>query len=188
MSFFDALFGRSRLKKPDLDPLFALSTHLPDLLSAGVGLGPAAALCLKEVESITFQQAQEEAAGVLQLYAKEHAMTVEQTRDRDGFLWFKANAAQPDDAVLALHAAGQTFTERGFGGELLAAVFSLIEDGHQGAYLIYNYKRSRFYPFVPENGHQRDNGRELKLQSLLEHHLALEPELERWYALWDMPI
>ena len=34
---------------------------------------------------------------------------------------------------------------------------------------------------------RRDNTLELRVQSMLRSELPLEPELERWYAVWDAP-
>ena len=56
-------------------------------------------------------------------------------------------------------------------------------------YLIYNFKRGAFYPFVPAAGDQRrDNERELVLQAQLGSELPIETELSRWFALWGIPI
>ena len=37
-------------------------------------------------------------------------------------------------------------------------------------------------------GGRRDNTFELRVKSVLEGELSLEPELERWYAVWDAPV
>ena len=56
-------------------------------------------------------------------------------------------------------------------------------------YWIYNYKRGAFYPFVPARGdQQRDNERELVLKAQIGAELPVEPELERWFPLWGIPI
>ena len=54
--------------------------------------------------------------------------------------------------------------------------------------LVYAYKRGTFYPFVPREGRRRDNALELRLQAALAAELPLEPELERWYPVWDSPV
>ena len=57
------------------------------------------------------------------------------------------------------------------------------------AYWIYNYKRGSFYPFVPADGpQQRDSERELRLKAQIGADLPVEPELERWFPLWGIPI
>ena len=55
-------------------------------------------------------------------------------------------------------------------------------------YLIYNFKRGAFYPFVPAGPQQRDNERELVLRAQLGSELPIETELTRWFALWGIPI
>ena len=48
---------------------------------------------------------------------------------------------------------------------------------------------ARFYPFVPAGGEQqRDSERELRLKAQIGAELPIEPELERWFPLWGIPI
>jgi hypothetical protein len=56
------------------------------------------------------------------------------------------------------------------------------------AFLVYLFKRGTFYPFVPTGHEQRDIEQELKLKSLVADDLAVEPELDRWFPLWDLPV
>ena len=56
-------------------------------------------------------------------------------------------------------------------------------------YLIYNYKRGSWYPFVPAPGDkQRNTERELQIKAATGSELPFEPELERWFPLWGIPI
>jgi hypothetical protein len=72
---------------------------------------------------------------------------------------------------------------------VLCAVFPFEDEKGNRVYWIYNYKRGAFYPFVPAEGEQkRDNERELKLKAQAGNELPIEPELERWFPLWDIPI
>ncbi|EQD47252.1 hypothetical protein B1A_14382, partial [mine drainage metagenome] len=72
-------------------------------------------------------------------------------------------------------------------GSLLASVFRLQED-NSPTYLVYNYKRGRFYPFRPRGSADRDESREIQLSTLLRKALPIEEDLERWYPLWDCPV
>jgi hypothetical protein len=46
-----------------------------------------------------------------------------------------------------------------------------------------------YYPFVPAPGTQKRNTeRELQLKAQLGADLPLEPELERWFPLWEIPL
>ena len=57
-------------------------------------------------------------------------------------------------------------------------------------YLVYLYKRGTFYPFVPAAGagERRDSETELRLQVVLADDIKIEPDKERWMALWGLPI
>jgi hypothetical protein len=79
-------------------------------------------------------------------------------------------------------------TEQGFGGQLLAAAFRFDGGGHP-VYWIYGFKTGTFWPFVPTGEKQeRDNARELQLKAQLEKELPVEPDLTKWFGLFDGPI
>jgi PspAB-like protein len=56
------------------------------------------------------------------------------------------------------------------------------------AYLVYLFKRGTFYPFVPIGPEKRDTEEELRLRSLVSDDLEVEPDLDRWFPLWDLPV
>ena len=62
------------------------------------------------------------------------------------------------------------------------------EDSGRKVNFIYNFKRGYFYPFVPTGDKQRDTESELRLKAQLQQDLPIEPELERWFPLWDAPV
>jgi hypothetical protein len=77
----------------------------------------------------------------------------------------------------------------GYGDRILAAVFAFRDEQDRPLYWIYNFKRGTFYPFVPAGGsQQRDNERELRLKAQIGADLPVEPELERWFPLWGIPV
>jgi hypothetical protein len=55
-------------------------------------------------------------------------------------------------------------------------------------YLVYLFKRGSFYPFVPAGHEKRDTEKELRLKSLVADDLKIEPDLDRWFPLWDLPV
>ena len=59
---------------------------------------------------------------------------------------------------------------------------------HQHLYLVYLYKRGSFYPFAPDGKQHRDNELELRMRSMLANDLKMEPDLSRWFPLWDLPV
>jgi hypothetical protein len=72
---------------------------------------------------------------------------------------------------------------------VLCAVFAFQDAESKPLYFIYNYKRGKWYPFVPADGEQqRSSERELQLKAQLGADLPFEPELERWFPLWGIPI
>ena len=55
-------------------------------------------------------------------------------------------------------------------------------------YLVYLAKQGTFYPFAPTGAEQRDNELELRLKGMLAEDLPIEPDLSRWFPMWDLPI
>jgi hypothetical protein len=93
-----------------------------------------------------------------------------------------------EDQVTAVHAVASELEARGFGAQLLAAVFR-FDGGAHPVYWIYGYKRGAFWPFVPTGeGQERDNAEELELKARLGAELPIEPDLSRWFGVFDAPI
>ncbi len=64
-----------------------------------------------------------------------------------------------------------------------------LTPGDGKVYFIYNYKRGYWYPFVPAAGdQQRSTERELQLKAQMAKELPIEPEMDRWFPLWGIPI
>ena len=92
-----------------------------------------------------------------------------------------------EDLVTTVHLIGTELAERGFGPQLLAAVFR-FDGGRHPVYMVYGYKRGAFWPFVPTGERERDNPEELELKSKLEKELPFEPDISMWFALFGLPI
>jgi hypothetical protein len=190
MGFLDALLGRATPVPPDLDALFALPSAAVTL-EAATGLRPTGtgSLCLKPAEGAAFAAAAEEAGGLLRLVPDAR---VEEVRDRFGYAWSTCRTS-PDrlpDLVTALHGACTSYERTGFGPSLLCAVVGFageVEGRRRDVGLVYLYKRGAFYPFAPTGPQSRDTALELQLRAALEGDLRVEPELQRWFALWDAP-
>lgn len=190
MGFLDALLGRTKPKKPDLDALFALPTAAVTL-EAAAGLRPTGvgSVCVKEAEGGDFARAHDEAAALLRL---DPQAGVSDTRDEYGYLWTTCRTS-PDrlaDLVTALHAANTTYEAAGFGPGLLCSVVSFageVEGRARTVALVYLYKRGTFYPFAPTGGQQRDTSLELRIRGYVQADLPVEAELERWFPVWGAP-
>jgi hypothetical protein len=190
VGLLDALLGRRKPVPPDLDALFALPSAAVTL-EAATGLRPTGtgSLCLKPAEGPAFAAAAAEAGGLLRLDA---GTRVEELRDSYGYAWTTCTAT-PDrlaDVVTALHGANSTYERAGFGPSLLCSVVGFageVEGRPVRVGLVYLYKRGTFYPFAPTGPQSRDTALELRLRAALAADLRVEPELQRWFALWDAP-
>lgn len=190
MRFLDALFGRSRLERPKTDALFGLVTATVDLEDR-IGWVPTkrAAVCLKPVSTTDFAAAEMELEQLVRLAARDSSTQVESVADQYRYRWLLLEDEDFEDLVGVIHIAGQELHGKGYGSQLLAAIFRFAQLRGDGAhYLIYSYKRGTFYPFIPLNGQRRDTAAELRVASLLPRILPAEQDHTRWYPLWDCPV
>jgi hypothetical protein len=185
----DVLFGRKKLKGAKLDKLFALSTA-QITLEAELGLKPAgvAAVVFKPLSAGEFARAEGEIDELLGVAAQSSGSDVRRRSDSYGFQWLVVRDEQFEDLVTSVHLVTTELESRGFGAQLLAALFAF--DGPDGrVYVIYGYKRGAFWPFVPTGQDQeRDNAAELRLKNELEGELPIEQDLTRWLGLFDAPL
>ena len=189
MRFFDVLLGRTRPVPSRLEKLFAISTAYLTL-TANEGLEPTgrAGVCFRPIESGTFAGLQQELDNLLRLSGRETGTIIRTEQDSFGFQWVTLEDPEFDDLVATVHFVSLTLEDHGFADQLLAAIFKFVDRG-RAVYWIYNYKRGAFYPFVPrDESRQRDNAAELRLRAALQAELPIEPELERWYPLWGIPL
>lgn len=189
MGLLDILLGRTRPVKSQMEKLFAISTAQVTL-AVKFEASPTgkAGICFKPVESSYFDAAEAELKSLMDVASRESGTEIRSAKDAYGFRWVLLRDENFEDLIATLHMISQTLQEHGFGEQLLAAVFEFVDENRQHIYWIYNYKRGRFYPFVPLPNKQRDNAYELRLRAVMEKELPVEPELERWYPLWDIPL
>ena len=177
MGLFDVLRGKRELKKPASDRLFAMATAYVQLEGS---------LGLKTAGSATLAKDMQELIGAT---TEEAGTQVETKADTFGYRWMILRDSDFEDLVTGINAISGELEVGGYGDRILAAVFPFEDESGKRAYWIYNYKRGAFYPFVPAGGEQqRDNERELRLKAQIGPELPLEPELERWFPLWDIPL
>jgi hypothetical protein len=184
----DLIFGRKKLKAPQRERLFAISTARITLESE-LGLKPVSgAVCFKPLSAGEFVRAENELQDLLAKVAQESGSKLERRSDNFGYEWLVVSDRDFEDVVTTVHLVGEELTTRGFGEQLLAAVFRF--DGTDGpVYWIYGYKRGAFWPFVPTGKEQeRDNPKELELKAKLEGELPVEADITRWFAVFDAPL
>jgi hypothetical protein len=184
----DLLFGRKKLKSPQKERLFAIATARVTL-EVELGLKPVAgAIVFKPLSAGEFVRAENELQELLEKVAKESASRLERKSDEFGYEWLIVRDEDFEDVVTTVHLVGEELNARGFGGQLLAAVFR-FDGGKHPVYWIYGYKRGTFWPFVPTGKKQeRDNPEELELKAKLERELPIEPDITRWFGVFNSPL
>ena len=189
MGLLDVLLGRKRLKEAAREQLFALATAQVTL-EVEHGLKPAgkAAVVFKPLSAGEFVRAENELDELLGVVTESTGARMKRSEDSYGYTWLVFEDRDLEDLVNAVHAVGDELQSRGFGPQLLAAVFRF--DGHDHpVYWIYGYKRGTFWPFVPTGKDQeRDNPEELELKAKLENELPIEQDISRWFALFGAPL
>jgi hypothetical protein len=184
----DVLFGRKKLAEPKDDRLFGLTTAAVTL-DTELGLKPAgiAAIAFKPQSSGEFRSAFDDVDELLEAVAQSSGSQIERKSDDFGFDWVVVRDPDLEDQVGAAHTIASELTAKGFGSQLLAAIFK-FDGGEHAVYWIYGFKRGAFWPFVPIDDQKRDNATELELKAKLEKELPIEPDLTRWLALFDAPV
>jgi hypothetical protein len=189
VGLLDVVFGRKRLKEASGDKIFALSTAQVTL-NVELGLKPAgaAAVCFKPLSAGEFVRAENELQELLDVAARDSGSRIRRKSDEYGFEWLIVEDRDFEDLVTTVHLVGSELKDRGFGPQLLAAIFR-FDGGKHPVYFIYGYKRGAFWPFVPTGQDQeRDNAEELELKAKLERELPIEEDLSRWFAMFDAPL
>jgi PspAB-like protein len=188
----DVLFGRKQLKDAAGERLFAISTAR---ITLETELNPkpagAAGVCFKALSAGEFVRAENELQELLDSVATESGSKVERKSDEYGFEWIVVRDGDFEDLVTSIHLVASELEARGFGPQLLAAVFPFEQRGFDGGrvFWIYGFKRGAFWPFVPKGeGKERDNAEELELKAKLEQELPIEEDLSRWFGVFDAPL
>lgn len=194
MGFFDALFGRQKPAQAGPDKIFAISTA-QITLQTEQNLVPtgSAAICFKGIDSGPFSAIQTELEQLLKLASGEDHLTLTSSQDDFGYRWFVFGSSDFGALVTAIHMASSTLLDRGYGSQLVFAVFAFKSDAGHEMYWLYNYKRSAFYPFVPQRdakdpARQRNNAEELRLAAAMGKEIPVEQETARWFAVWNPPL
>jgi hypothetical protein len=197
----DILTGRHQVQGPAPEKLFAISTAYITLETEhNIRPTGKAAIVFQPLATSDFEATMREMEEVVRATGAESGCTVTSQNDSYGYRWMVVGspAGQPsvEDLAVAINAVSDSIEGAGHGERLLCAVFAFAEapdasgsDNARPIYFIYNYKRGFWYPFVPAPGaEQRSTERELQLKAQLGPELPIEPELERWFPLWGIPI
>jgi hypothetical protein len=185
VGWFKSLLGTNPPPKPNLDQLFTLPAAVISL-TASLGFAPTGtgSVAFRAPEGKAFSDIEQE---VLQLIGAGTKVTTQ--LDEFGFTWVVVSDDSVDAAglVTALHAVNSSLADGGFGTVLLCSLVALRDPQGRSLVLVYLYKRGTFYPFAPKSGQTRDTVLELQVRDALGTDLPIEPELNRWFAVWGAP-
>ena len=191
MGLADILLGRKKLKGPAQDRLFALSTARVTLdTELGLETAGSGGIVFKPLSAGEFVRAENDLQQVLDAVAGESGSRLERKSDDFGYEWIVVRDADLEDQVTTVHAVAQGLQEAGFGEQLLAAAFKFEPKfgDRKVVYWVYGYKQGAFWPFVPTGEKNRDNAEELELKAKLDNELPIEPDLSRWFGLFNAPL
>ena len=191
MGLADILLGRKKLKGPAQDRLFALSTARVTLdTELGLETAGSGGIVFKPLSAGEFVRAENDLQAVLDGVAGEYGSRLERKSDDFGYEWIVVRDADLEDQVTTVHAVAQGLQEAGFGEQLLAAAFKFEPKfgDRKVVYWVYGYKQGAFWPFVPTGEKDRDNAEELELKAKLDKELPIEPDLSRWFGLFNAPL
>ena len=188
MGILSALFGRTKLRKPNREVFFAVVTAesslqgRTDLRQTGQ-----AGIVFNPVESQYFDELKTELQNLLHVSGRSTGTKFHICDDSFGTRWVTLEDQHFEDLTSTIHLVSETIYDHGFGDRLLAAVFK-FKYQNDDAYLIYSYKRGAFYPFIPTSDQQRNNASELRLGATMDaEQIPIENNIEQWYALWGIP-
>ncbi len=186
MGWFDALLGRSKPVKPDLDALFALPSAAVTL-EAATGFKPTGvgSVCFRAAEGGAFATMEQDIRALLGATGPP----VERSQDSYGYTWLLVRRSPGDVSALVtdLHAVNSTLELNGFGPSLLCSLVTFADDRGRRLAIVYLYKQGTFYPFAPAGDTRRDNALELQVRGVLSNELKIDPDLSRWFPVWGAP-
>jgi hypothetical protein len=191
----DILTGRHEVKGPAPDRLFAITTAYITL-QAEHQIDPAgtAAIVFQALATSEFETTLREMEEVVTATGGDSGTKVSSEDDSYGYRWMVLHnpdgAPSVEDLAVGINAVSSSIETAGYGERLLCAVFAFRDAQKRRVYFIYNYKRGFWYPFVPDPAQpqQRLTERELQIKAQIASDLPIEPELERWFPLWGIPI
>lgn len=199
MGLRDIITGRHTVAGPAPDRLFAITTAYIALQAEhSIDSTGVAAIVFQALATSEFEATLRDMEEVVRATGGDTGTQVATQDDSYGYRWMvlRNPAGQPsvEDLAVGINAVSSSIETAGHGERLLCAVFAFTDAQKRAVYMIYNYKRGHWYPFVPASGggsahsNERATERELQLKAQMSGELPIEPELERWFPLWGIPI
>ncbi|HEX3509858.1 MAG TPA: hypothetical protein VHT27_02045 [Solirubrobacteraceae bacterium] len=195
MGLRDILTGRHEVKGPAPDKLFAISTAYITLETEHqIAPTGAAAIVFQALATSEFEATIKDMEEVVRATGGDSGTTVSTSDDEYGYRWMTLRnpegAPSVEDLAVGINAVSGSIETAGHGDRLLCAVFAFSDAQKRPVYFIYNYKRGFWYPFVPDPAAEKTRltERELQLKAQMGTEMPIEPEIERWFPLWGIPI
>jgi PspAB-like protein len=182
----------------DSDLIFSLSSsHITLDRKVGLVTTGRCVLVIKTNGGQYFREMEQEVKRFLDALETEEDSSAVDLRydtitDYHGYLWIVLYGKRIEDLLAGLTAVGDLVIERGFSNQILAAVFQFYNerDNNQSSFLVYDYKRNKFYPFVPVSHKRktRNTTEEMRIIETMADEMPFEKDKELWYPLWNLPL
>ena len=181
----------------DSDLIFSLSSsHITLDRKVGLVTTGRCVLVIKTNGGQYFREMEQEVKRFLDALETEDSSYVglryDTITDYHGYLWIVLYGKRIEDLLAGLTAVGDLVTERGFSNQILAAVFQFYSerDNNQSSFLVYDYKRNKFYPFVPLSHKRktRNTTEEIRIMETMADEIPFEKDKDLWYPLWNLPL
>jgi hypothetical protein len=111
-----------------------------------------------------------------------------EAEDGFGFRWIAFAGPVLDDLAISIGMVAESFEATGCWEQLVCALFAFEGVSAPSAYWIYSFERGGFHAFVPRGRGRRDTELEGRLHAAVAHDLRLEPDPQRRYPLWEVPL
>ena len=181
----------------DSDLIFSLSSsHITLDRKVGLVTTGRCVLIIKTNGGQYFREMEQEVRRFLDALETEDSSAVDlrydTIADYNGYLWIVLYGKRIEDLLAALTAVGDLVMERGFSDQILAAVFQFYNerDNNQSSFLVYDYKRNKFYPFVPVSHKRkiRNTTEEMRIMETMADEMPFEKDKDLWHPLWNLPL
>jgi hypothetical protein len=181
----------------DSDLIFSLSSsHITLDRKVGLVTTGRCLLVIKTNGGEYFREMEQEVKRFLNALETEDSSAVDLHHDTitdyHGYLWIVLYGKRIEDLLVGLTAVGDLVMERGFSDQILAAVFQFYNerDNNQSSFLVYDYKRNKFYPFVPVSHKRkiRNTTEEMRIMETMADEMPFEKDKDLWYPLWNLPL
>jgi hypothetical protein len=181
----------------DSDLIFSLSSsHITLDRKIGLVTTGRCVLVIKTNGGQYFREMEQEVKRFLDALETEESSAVDlhydTITDYHGYLWIVLYGKRIEDLLAGLTAVGDLVMERGFSNQILAAAFQFYNerDNNQSSFLVYDYKRNKFYPFVPVSHKRKTRNRteEMRIMETMADEMPFEKDKDLWYPLWNLPL